>query len=65
MAGCDLGVLRPALATDGHGQRTTRVRWLYPRASWLIDHLARIFAVSGMALPEFWIGLLLLLDADV
>jgi peptide/nickel transport system permease protein len=26
-----------------------------------VDHLARIFAVSGMALPEFWIGLLLLL----
>ncbi len=26
-----------------------------------LDHLVRILAVSGMALPEFWVGLLLLL----
>lgn len=30
------------------------------RNRWL-DHLTRVLAVSGMALPEFWVGLLLLL----
>lgn len=35
--------------------------WAAVRRDRVADHLARIFAVSGMALPEFWIGLLLLL----
>lgn len=35
--------------------------WAAVRRDRAVDHVARIFAVSGMALPEFWIGLLLLL----
>lgn len=35
--------------------------WAAVRRDRAVDHLARVFAVSGMALPEFWIGLLLLL----
>jgi peptide/nickel transport system permease protein len=35
--------------------------WAAVQRDRAVDHLARIFAVSGMAMPEFWIGLLLLL----